>query len=74
MCTIRRCNRETLEIDLEKGFLKPHFNTLKYAPICDFTRCFQKLSVEESSGVAEAAGTIGTRPNHIVASSILLFW
>ena len=57
-----------------KAFLKPHSNSLKYTSICDFTRCFHKLSVEESSGVAEAPETTGTRPNHVVASSILLFW
>jgi len=33
-----------------------------------------EFKVEEPSGVTEAPGTIGTRPNHIVASSILLFW
>jgi len=33
-----------------------------------------EFKVEESSGVAEAPETTGTRPNHVVASSILLFW
>merc|ERR1711892_654029 len=34
-------------------------------------------NVEVSAGAAEAAEaprTVGTRPNHVVASSILLFW
>merc|ERR1712129_138854 len=31
-------------------------------------------NVEVSAGAAEAPRTIGTRPNHVVASSILLFW